>query len=244
MGMKPFGHTETRTEREPHTAPLDDRLDNAWPSLMDDHYRYSEPRRKAQEIIRSIAPTVSMLHRFVLNRSIEQDVDWMLLSLLLNTGYAHASDSCIVYDLNTPWLSFVGEGLDKDLHITGQVGLYAGKELRGTFINDGVVGDYAAYGLIGTFINNGRTGKESAKSMIGTFINNGETGKSPAYEMIGVYTDHRAAQADGFLLGENNGRWNIQKTHRDAFLRDLANPTVRDHQLLYSRLRQWYRRRP
>jgi hypothetical protein len=226
--MRPLGHTDARAERD--DVLLDPRLRDAWHAYLD-HARHGSARpeerfERAITMLAPLCPSIPALHQHILKASPFHSLpDSELLGVFTSAGYALAAAECIIYDLSTPQLCFLGMMCEKDIVITGKVGSYAGFKMMGTLTNHGTVGHNAG------------------ESMIGTFTNNGWTGERSGFGMTGIYDNARhAAHAAAFRLGNNNGRWNVWEGQREAFCRDIANPKGLDHNALESLLRRRYAR--
>jgi hypothetical protein len=239
--MRPFGHTEAKTEREACIVPVDTRLQEASRKYFSSIERYNpyddnlEQYRFARRLLRPLQLSVSDLHHFVLTHftslddlsaKYDYDIYGSDLGIFMSAGYQLLPQKRIVYDLHLPHIDCLGAFLrEKELRITGHAGNGVGQRMIGKLTNDGRVGDNAGYRMIGRFDNRGTHGENIGIGMIGQFI----------------------SASDDDVAGEFTGKWNDNwrlsawmRMQRKEFLRESKNPKGRSYEECYDRLKRRY----
>jgi hypothetical protein len=209
--MRPFGHRHAKAARDARDAPLESPLKDAWEefSLLKESLTKNRMYELQIERFREYGVSSTDLAAHILSfpeMAIDSD-DSLDLGLFVSAGYQALAEREIVYDLHTPWLSFIGYHLkQKHLIITGSVGDFAGGRMLGRLTIKGSAGAYAANGLVGTAENYGTAGKMFGLEMVGHCKNYGRAGYGLAHFQVGILTTNRPCEPRG-LFGTVNGEW-------------------------------------
>jgi hypothetical protein len=138
--MKPFGHTDTREERDAHAYPV---LLDAWEEYR--RWTSDEHFSQAFSLLAGIRPSLSDIDHLILSvhdASFERDANIGAdLGFFVSAAYQLVPETVIHYSLHTPYLHYLGFGLcGKQLVIDGAVGNYVGKQLIGHLTINGDTG--------------------------------------------------------------------------------------------------------
>jgi hypothetical protein len=164
------------------------------------------------------------LHHLIIAASLEDDSYFTRLGAFVSAGYQLLPQRDILYDLQTPHLSYLGMFLkDKHLIITGSVGDRVGYLMRGSLTNEGVARFSFGDAMMGRLTNAGTMEHGGGNDMIGILRNTGTAGNLGDM-MIGVLEDNGTSSTRGrIMLGNNCGSWNIPEHNRASFLIDILD---------------------
>jgi hypothetical protein len=266
--MRPLGHEEAKTGREEAIAPIDPALFALWErwrkeyAAMPYSERYlseadfSRPDARIRELMAPLHCTQTQLDLFILHTPITDRSASEALGLLAGAGYASLPGDTLTYGLPTPKLNAFGYRLHKNLIVTGELGVYAGHEMRGTLVNRGTIDFLCGERMIGTLVNHGKMGKFAGTKMIGSMMNHGTMEEFACQEMIGSFVNNGdflctmsgahgpMSMLNGVGRFEDNGTviWKDFRGYPDFFLYDIKNPGNLEYDALRAELLATYRR--
>jgi hypothetical protein len=232
--MRPLGHTEARDERasvyddDERIFDLWTRYEEAYPLL---HMGITEEEciARATAMLAPLAPPKQALDRLILRayphiRSMHDNTG-SLLGLFVTGGLSLLPEKRIIHTLEMPYLHNFGYGLEKDLLITGTLGKYAGKCLRGRLENHGTLGSNAGELMQGTLINRADVYANAGSGMRGLLINDGWMGFCAGERMIGTVVNYHLMErfAGERMIGTFINRGDLDSHPAEGMIGSLVN---------------------